>query len=72
MSSLTYHLKPNGATYIYRQDSYWDKEKKRSSSLQVCVGKLDANGEIIHDHRFKTPEAREALEKGETMDSRKP
>jgi hypothetical protein len=61
------HRKPNGSTYVYRQDSYWDKEKKRSSSRQVCVGKLDANGEIIYNHRFKTPEAREALEKGETM-----
>jgi hypothetical protein len=67
MSSLTYHRKPNGTTYVYRQDSYWDKEKKRSSSRHVCVGKLDSNGEIIYNHRFRTPEAREALERGETV-----
>jgi transposase len=67
MSSLTYHRKPNGATYVYRQDSYWDKAKKRPSSRQVCIGKLDANGEIIYNHRFRTPEAREALERGETV-----
>jgi transposase len=67
MSSLTYHGKPNGTTYVYRQDSYWDKENKYSSSRQVCVGKLDVNGEIIYNNRFKTPEARVALERGETV-----
>ncbi|MDR1677551.1 MAG: hypothetical protein LBS44_04075, partial [Deltaproteobacteria bacterium] len=67
MSSLTYHRKPNGVTYVYHQESYWDKEKKQSSSRQVCVGKLDESGQIIYNQRFKTPEAREALERGETV-----
>ncbi|MDR1609092.1 MAG: transposase [Deltaproteobacteria bacterium] len=67
MSSLTYHHNPNGVTYVYRQESYWDKAKKRPSSRQVCVGKLDANGQIIYNQRFKNPEAREALERGETV-----
>jgi hypothetical protein len=58
MPSLTSHRKPNGVTYVYHQDSYWDKAKNRSSSRQVCVGKLDANGEIIYNHRFKTTEAK--------------
>jgi transposase len=67
MSSLTYHRKPNGTTYVYRQDSYWDKAKKRSSSRQVCIGKLDADGGIIYNQRFRNSEAREALERGETV-----
>jgi hypothetical protein len=32
MASLTYHRKPNGTTYVYRQESYWDKAKKMLSS----------------------------------------
>jgi transposase len=67
MSSLTYHHNPNGTTYVYRQDSYWDKAKKRPSSRQVCIGKLDTNGEVLYNQRFKSPEAREVLEKGETV-----
>jgi len=67
MSSLTYHRKPNGTTYVYRQESYWDKAKKRSSSRQVCIGKLDADGEILYNKRFSAPEARDALERGEVV-----
>lgn len=67
MSSLTYHRKPNGATYVYRQESYWDKAKKRPSSRQICIGKLGENGEIVYNKRFKEPEAREALERGESV-----
>ncbi|MDR1486734.1 MAG: transposase [Deltaproteobacteria bacterium] len=67
MSSLTYHKHPNGATYVYRQDSYWDKVKKYPSSRQVCLGKLGAGGEIIYNKRFRSPEAREALERGEMV-----
>ena len=67
MSSLTYHRKPNGITYVYRQESYWDKAKKRPSSRQVCIGKLGDNGEIIYNKRFNDPDARKALEKGETV-----
>jgi hypothetical protein len=34
MASLTDHRKPNGTTYVYRQESYWDKAKKRPAPKQ--------------------------------------
>ena len=67
MSSLTYHRKNNGTTYVYHQKSYWDKVKKRSSTIQSCLGKLGRDGQIIYNKRFSAPEAREALEKGEEI-----
>ncbi|MDR1041707.1 MAG: hypothetical protein LBR80_16395, partial [Deltaproteobacteria bacterium] len=63
MSSLTYHRKPNDVTYVYRQESFWDKVKKYSTSRQICIGKLGSDGEVIYNKRFSAPEAREALEK---------
>jgi transposase len=63
MSSITYHRKPNDVTYVYRQESYWDKVKKYSTSRQICIGKLGSDGEGIYNKRFSAPEAREALEK---------
>jgi transposase len=65
MASITYHRKPNGATYVYRQESFWDKFKKRPSSRQVCLGKLGDDGQMIYNRRFAKPEVREALERGE-------
>ena len=67
MASLAYHRKPDGTTYVYRQESFWDKEKKAPRNRQVCVGKLDKDGEIIYNKRFREPEARDALEKGEVI-----
>jgi transposase len=67
MATLTYHRKPNGTTYVYRQESYWDKSKGRSATKQVCVGKLDDTGEIIYNKRFSDPAARDALERGEVV-----
>jgi len=67
MATLTYHRKPNGATYVYRQESFWDKSKKRSATRQVCIGKLDGSGEIVYNKRYSDPAARSALEKGEAI-----
>jgi hypothetical protein len=67
MASLTYHRKPNGTTYVYRQESYWDKEKKRPAPKQVCIGKLGDDGEIIYNKRFSNPDALDALKRGETI-----
>jgi len=64
MATLTMHRKPNGTTYVYRQESYWDKDAKRSKTRQVCIGKLGEDGEVVYNKRFSEPEAREALEKG--------
>ena len=67
MPSLVYHRKPNGTTYVYRAESYWDKEKRQPRNRQVCIGKLGADGEIVYNKRFAKPEAREALERGEVI-----
>jgi transposase len=67
MATLTYHRKKNGATYVYRQESYWDKSDRRSCNRQVCLGKLDDNGQIVYNKRFSALQAREALEKGEEI-----
>jgi transposase len=67
MATLTYHRKNNGVTYVYRQESYWDKIKKRSVTKQICIGKLGSNGEILYNKHFADPASREALERGETI-----
>lgn len=67
MATTTYHHKKNGTTYVYRQESYWDKAKKRSATKQVCIGKLGDDGEIVYNKRFSDPAARDALERGETL-----
>ena len=67
MPSLSYHAKPNGTTYVYRQESYWDKSKKQARNKQVCIGKLGPTGEVVYNKRFSRPEARQALEHGESV-----
>lgn len=67
MASLTYHHKPNGTTYVYRQESYWDKTTKRSRTRQTCLGKLGPDGQVIYNKRFADPQARQALETGVTI-----
>ena len=64
MATLTYHRKPGGTTYVYRQESYWDKSAKRSRTRQVCLGKLGPDGGVVYNKRFADPRAREALEAG--------
>lgn len=52
MSSLAYHHKPNGATYVYEVHSYWDKEKNGPRNKQICLGRLDPeSGEVILSKR---------------------
>ena len=67
MATLTHHRKANGTTYVYRQESYWDKSAKRSRTRQVCLGKLGADGEIVYNNRFSDPAARQALDQGATV-----
>jgi hypothetical protein len=47
--------------------SYWDKVKKRSATKQVCIGKLDGQGDIVYNKRFSSPNALQALQKGEII-----
>jgi transposase len=67
MASLSYHRKKNGTTYVYRQESYWDKAKRQPRNRQVCIGKLGEDGEVIYNRRFSDPEARRVLERGEAV-----
>jgi transposase len=65
--ALVDHKHPNGTTYVYKQKSVWDKDKKRSRNKQVCIGKRDPeSGEIIYNERFSTQEALNAAAEGDT------
>lgn len=68
MASITYHRnKKTGAIYVYSVHSYWDKEKKRPSNKQVCLGRLDeATGEIIPSQRKRKIAERAAAAPGIT------
>ena len=40
--------KRTGTTYVYENQSFWDKELKRSRSKRRLIGKLDeATGEVV-------------------------
>lgn len=45
----------NGTIYVYESENYWDKEKKQSRSKRICVGKRDADGNIIYSKRLVHP-----------------
>lgn len=65
MSSIAYHRKKNGVTYVYSVESYWDKEKKAPRNKQVCLGKLDPEtGKLILSKRKSKATAQEALKEG--------
>jgi len=50
--------KKTGITYVYEAVSYWDKEKKRPSNKQICVGKLDKDtGAFIPSKRMDDTQA---------------
>ena len=53
MASITYHRdKKSGRTYVYRVESYWDKEKKAPRNKQICLGRLDQEtGNVIPSKR---------------------
>ncbi len=41
ISSYVYVKNPNGTTYVYENESYWDKTEKKTKHRRKCVGKLD-------------------------------
>jgi transposase len=59
----TIHRKPNGAAYLYKVESYWDKEKKQPRNKQVCLGRIDEEtGEVIpSDKKQRTEERKDAV-----------
>lgn len=40
MASYVYVKNPNGTTYVYQNESYWDKVEKKTRHRRKCVGKL--------------------------------
>ena len=56
--------KKNGTTYVYESTNYWNKEKQQSRSKRVCIGKLDAAGELIPSKRFSEPQPTLPLKRG--------
>lgn len=41
MSSYVYVKNPNGTTYVYTNESYWDSAAKKTRHNRKCVGKID-------------------------------
>ncbi|MFT8928808.1 MAG: IS1634 family transposase [Sporolactobacillus sp.] len=53
--------KKTGITYVYRNEPYWDKEKKQSRAKRTLIGKLDSETrEIIPTRAYKKKEACQA------------
>ena len=40
MASYVYVKNPNGTTYVYQNESYWDKAEQKTKHHRKCVGKL--------------------------------
>jgi hypothetical protein len=50
--------KKTGITYAYKNEAYWDKEKKQSRARRKLIGKVDPNtGEIVPTRAYKRKEA---------------
>lgn len=48
MASRIYVKNPNGTVYVYENESFWDKETKKTRHRRKCIGKLDSvTGEVI-------------------------
>ena len=67
----TIHRKPNGTTYLYAVESYWDKEKKQARNRQVCLGRInEETGEVIPSARKRRIEERAAAAPGVTASTK--
>lgn len=48
MSSRIYVKNPNGTVYVYENESFWDKQTKKTKHRRKCIGKLDnITGEVV-------------------------
>lgn len=50
---IKHYNKNTGVTYVYESTSYWDKKLKQPRNKQVCIGKLDENGEFVLSKRLR-------------------
>lgn len=57
--------KQTGITYVYRSESYWDKEKKAPRNRRTLIGKIDPEtGKVVETRkrtRKQTPELAESI-----------
>lgn len=46
--------KKTGITYAYRNEAYWDKEKKQSRAKRTLIGKVDpVTGDIVPTRAYR-------------------
>lgn len=58
MGYRAYHTnKKTGVTYVYEAKSVWDKEKKQPRNKQICIGKLNREGEFMPSKRLDPEQA---------------
>lgn len=54
MASYVYVKNPNGTTYVYENESYWDKAEQKTKHHRKCVGKLHPETNEIVPTRKKS------------------
>lgn len=58
MSSYVYNKSANGTTYVYLNESYWDREAGKTRHKRRCVGKLDpVTGKVVPTAGRSRPKA---------------
>lgn len=58
MASIVYVKNPNGTVYVYSNESYWDKELKKTKHRRKCIGKLNQEtGETVPTRGHETAPA---------------
>lgn len=65
MASYVYVKNPNGTTYVYQNESYWDKAEQKTKHCRKCVGKLHPETNELIPNRKKTTAASPADSKTE-------
>lgn len=53
MASYVYVKNPNGTTYVYQNESYWDKAEQKTKHRRKCVGKLHPETNELIPNRKK-------------------
>lgn len=54
MASYIYVKNPNGTTYVYQNESYWDKAEQKTKHHRKCIGKLHPETNEIIPNRKKS------------------
>lgn len=61
-TKIIYITNAKGVTYVYEDTPYRNKEKGYATHKRFCIGKLDADGNIIYNKNYKSREAIKKLE----------